>query len=147
MGKVIRLTESDLTRIVKRVINEQKNEQLITEGISDIIQKIKYKFSKQKENKLESEIEGGLGVNKNSTKEEVINSVKNFFGKFTSKDEMVDIASSLGSVFKVFTYLVLLFGADFVSENDPITFLAIAIYSLLHYEIKVGDKNYKTLRK
>ena len=143
MKKIIRLTESDLKRIIGGVIQEQKNEQLITEGISDILKKIKSKFSKQKENKLESELENGLGINRNSTKEEVINKVKDFFGKFTSKDEMIDIASGLGSAFKVFTYLVLLMGADFVSDNDPITFVAIAIYMFLHIEIKVGDKTFK----
>jgi hypothetical protein len=143
MKKIIRLTESDLERIIGRVIQEQKNEQLITEGISDILKKIKSKFSKQKENKLESELENGLDINRNSTKEEVINKVKDFFGEFTSKDEMIYIAASLGSAFKVFTYLVLLMGADFVSENDPITFVAIAIYMFLHIEIKIGDKTFR----
>ena len=88
MKKVIRLTESDLTKIVSRVIEEQKNEELLTEGISDILKKIKSKFSKQKEEKLESEVEENLGVNKNSTKQEVIDSVKDFFGQITSKDEI-----------------------------------------------------------
>lgn len=143
MKKVIRLTESDLTHIVRRVILEQRDEQLLTEGISDIIKKIKTKFSKRNEDELKSEIEGGLGVNKNSTKEEVIDRVKDFFGQITSKEEIMDIASSLGSVFKLFAYLVLLIGADSVSDTDPVTFLAIAIYMFLHVEIKVGDKTYK----
>ena len=52
MKRIVRLTESDLTRIVGRVIQEQKNEELLTEGISDILKKIKSKFSKQKEEKL-----------------------------------------------------------------------------------------------
>ena len=143
MKKVIRLTESDLTHIVRRVILEQRDEQLLTEGISDIIKKIKTKFSKRNEDELKSEIEGGLGVNKNSTKEEVIDRVKDFFGQITSKEEIMDIASSLGSVFKLFAYLVLLIGADYVSDTDPVTFLAIAIYMFLQVEIKVGDKTYK----
>jgi hypothetical protein len=143
MKRVIRLTESDLTKIVSRVIEEQKNEELLTEGISDILKKIKSKFSKQKEEKLESEVEENLGVNKNSTKQEVIDSVKDFFGQITSKDEIMDIASSLGSVFKLFTYIVLIIGANYVSDNDPITFLGIALYMFLQLQIKVGDKTFK----
>ena len=143
MKRVIRLTESELTKIVSRVIEEQKNEELLTEGISDILKKIKSKFSKQKEEKLESEVEENLGVNKNSTKQEVIDSVKDFFGQITSKDEIMDIASSLGSVFKLFTYIVLIIGANYVSDNDPITFLGIALYMFLQLQIKVGDKTFK----
>ena len=143
MKRVIRLTESDLTKIVSRVIEEQKNEELLTEGISDILKKIKSKFSKQKEEKLESEVEENLGVNKNSTKQEVIDSVKDFFGQITSKDEIMDIASSLGSVFKLFTYIVLIIGANYVSDNDPITFLGITLYMFLQLQIKVGDKTFK----
>ena len=143
MKRVIRLTESDLTKIVSRVIEEQKNEELLTEGISDILKKIKSKFSKQKEEKLESEVEENLGVNKNSTKQEVIDSVKDFFGQITSKDEIMDIASSLGSVFKLFTYIVLIIGANYVSDNDPITFLGIVLYMFLQLQIKVGDKTFK----
>lgn len=143
MKRVIRLTESDLTRIVGRVIQEQKNEELLTEGISDILKKIKSKFSKQKEEKLESEVEENLGVNKNSTKQEVVDSVKDLFGQVTSKDEIMDIASSLGSVFKLFTYIVLIMGANYVSDSDPITFLGIALYMFLQLQIKVGDKTFK----
>ena len=143
MKRVIRLTESDLTRIVGRVIQEQKNEELLTEGISDILKKIKSKFSKQKEEKLESEVEENLGVNKNSTKQEVVDSVKDLFGQVTSKDEIMDIASSLGSVFKLFTYIVLIMGANSVSDSDPITFLGIALYMFLQLQIKVGDKTFK----
>lgn len=36
MKKVIRLTESDLTRIVKRVINETKSNKVITAGIAGL---------------------------------------------------------------------------------------------------------------
>jgi len=152
MRKVIRLTESDLTRIVKRVINEQKEQELITEGLNDIIRNIKSKFSKKKEDNLESEIEGNLGVDKNSTKEEVVNSVKDFFktrkewisGNLKDKKEWIlNMASSLGSVFKLFTYIVLFIGAEHLSDNDPIIFLGIATYLFLQTRVKIGNKEFK----
>ena len=152
MRKVIRLTESDLTRIVKRVINEQKEQELITEGLNDIIRNIKSKFSKKKEDNLESEIEGNLGVDKNSTKEEVVNSVKDFFktrkewisGNLKDKKEWIlNMASSLGSVFKLFTYIVLFIGAEHLSDNDPIIFLGIATYLFLQTRAKIGNKEFK----
>jgi uncharacterized membrane protein YheB (UPF0754 family) len=152
MKKVIRLTESDLTRIVKRVINEQKEQELITEGLKDIIKNIKSKFSKKKEDNLESEIEGNLGVDKNSSKEEVIDSLKDFFknrkewidGNVEDKKEWIlGIASSLGSVFRLFTYIVLFMGAEHLSDNDPITFLGIATYLFLQTRAKIGNKEFK----
>lgn len=152
MKKVIRLTESDLTRIVGRIIEEQKNEKLLTEGISDIIKKIKSKFSKQKEDKLASEIEENLNVDENSTKQEVIDSVKEFFenrkewvgGNIEDKKEWIlNIASSLGIVFRLFTYVVLFMGAQYLSDNDPITFLGIAVYLFLQTKAKIGDKTFK----
>jgi hypothetical protein len=152
MKKVIRLTESDLTRIVGRIIEEQKNEELLTEGISDIIKKIKSKFSKQKEDKLTSEIEENLSVDENSTKQEVIDSVREFFenrkewvgGNIEDKKEWIlNIASSLGTVFRLFTYVVLFMGAQYVSDNDPITFLGIAVYLFLQTKAKIGDKAFK----
>jgi hypothetical protein len=150
--KIIRLTESDLTRIVGRIIEEQKNEELLTEGISDIIKKIKSKFSKQKEDKLTSEIEENLSVDENSTKQEVIDSVREFFenrkewvgGNIEDKKEWIlNIASSLGTVFRLFTYVVLFMGAQYVSDNDPITFLGIAVYLFLQTKAKIGDKAFK----
>jgi hypothetical protein len=149
MKKVIRLTESDLTRIVGRIIEEQKNEELLTEGI---IKKIKSKFSKQKEDKLTSEIEENLSVDENSTKQEVIDSVREFFenrkewvgGNIEDKKEWIlNIASSLGTVFRLFTYVVLFMGAQYVSDNDPITFLGIAVYLFLQTKAKIGDKAFK----
>jgi uncharacterized membrane protein YheB (UPF0754 family) len=151
MKKTIRLTESDLTRIVKRVINEQKEQTLITEGMNDIIKTIKSKFSKKKEDELESKIEENLGVNKNSTKQEVIDSVKDFFktrkewvgdNVEDKKEWILNIASSMGSVFRIFTYIVFYMGSEYLSDNDPVLFLSIVIYLFLQARITIGNKEF-----
>jgi hypothetical protein len=146
MRKVVRLTESDLMRIVKRVINEQQNEELLTEGLSDIINKIKSKFPSKKEKELVSDLKNGLNIDEKSTKQEVINAVKNFFGGFSlmSKEEIIDNSKSLGQLVKYFTYYLLLVGASEMSERDPLTFLALGIYVMIQKtDIKFGDKRFR----
>jgi hypothetical protein len=53
------------------------------------------------------------------------------------------MASSLGSVFKLFTYIVLFIGAEHLSDNDPIIFLGIATYLFLQTRVKIGNKEFK----
>jgi len=146
MKKVIKLTERDLTRIVKRVISEQQNEELLTEGLSDIINKIKSKFPSKKEKELVSDLKNGLNIDEKSTKQEVINAVKKFFGGFSlmSKEEIIDNSKSLGQLVKYFTYYLLLVGASEMSERDPLTFLALGIYVMIQKtDIKFGDKRFR----
>jgi len=146
MKKIIKLTESDLMRIVKRVVSEQQNEELLTEGLSDIINKIKSKFPSKKEKELVSDLKNGLNIDEKSTKQEVINAVKKFFGGFgiMSKEEIIDISKSLGQLVKYFTYYLLLVGGSEISERDPLTFLALGIYVMIQQtDIKIGDKRFR----
>ena len=149
MGNVIRLTESDLTRIVKRMIIEQKNQELITEGLGDLIKTIKAKFSKNKEEDIKDELKTELNIDQSTSKNEVIEKVKTYFkgrkeyvhGNIDRiKKYLLNIAARIGSAFKYFVYIILIYGETSFLVQDPFTFLGIAIYLFLQGKTKIGDK-------
>lgn len=85
MKKIVRLTESDLTKIVKRVITEQKNidtatkvEKVIeTPKIENKLERIVSNMTEKDINKLKRTLEE-LGIDEYSSAEEVHNKVKEF---------------------------------------------------------------------
>ncbi len=149
MGNVIRLTESDLTRIVRRVIIEQKESELLQESFGDLMNKIKSHFNKNRADELENEIKEGLDVDSTMSKNEVIEKVKTFFKNRMDwiggnvermKNNILRIAKMVGSAFKIFIYILLIFGETSILVRDPFTFLGIAIYLFLQGKTKIGNK-------
>ncbi len=98
MKKVIRLTESDLTRLIKRVVMEQRDETKIGLKAEKLIHtpkvemKIEDVFSNlSEEDKQElSSILNQLGIDENSSIEEIYRIIQNKVGEYESHAEMTE---------------------------------------------------------
>jgi hypothetical protein len=98
MKKVIRLTESDLTRIIKRVVMEQNNESKLAIKAERLLHspkvemKIEDVFSNLSDEDKEelSNILNQLGIDENSSIEEVYKVIQNSVSNYEDQGEMTE---------------------------------------------------------
>ena len=98
MKKIVKLTESDLTRLIKRVVMEQRDETKIGLKAEKLLhtpkveRKIEDAFSNMsEEDKQElSSILNQLGIDENSSVEEIYRIIQNKVGEYESHAEMTE---------------------------------------------------------
>ena len=119
-----------------KTFESYNNVELIEEGMmGDFFDKIMSKF-KGKEDQLKCEIEDKLGLDENSTKEEVEESVKDLLQSETNKDKLIRIAKKIGGLlgllleWSIYIYIYWNYGDSLIVK------VAFVIFFIIRYGYK-----------